>query len=497
MIRTAIKILIILLCMLPITQADSSEIHSAPAVRSVPTVENPNAFLRQVENSTMRKLEIIEKRLQVRLANEDPAFSEQLRSKLIRLSMWGPLAGVSQWTLETLGDSATARKLLFFAMPFVKWMSSPFIFPVETERADAAKEVNTAFSLISKLHGQGLGVSLDNVGDASLSPKEARNYRLYYRTLIENFIKNESTPELAVSLKLSALVHNLNRAVDKTNPAKALACRNEIKSALKELLKTASADRNKRIFIRIDMEEYAFKDMTLEIFREVVEENPSLATDAKGNLRLGVVIQAYLRDSAEDVVELGKWAAKRHIRVPIRLVKGAYLLHEREQAAKENRQSPVWNFKPSTDANYEGICAYMLLNPDTIKPAFATHNIRSMARVMALAENLGLPKKDIEFQMLYGMGGPIKKVIVAMGYSMREYIPAGSLARGLKYAGRRFRELSNSDNALARTMRGDFSFAAGSPPAFIGEEDQKDGKYMQKKLNEALMRDNPAPRAKP
>ncbi len=497
MIRTAIKILIVMLCMLPTAQAGSSEIHSAPTARSIPSVDSPNLFLRQVENSTMWKLGAIEKRLQVRLESEEPAFSDQLRTKLIRLSMWGPLAGFSQWTLETLGDSATARRLLFFAMPFVKWMSSPFIFPVETEGADAAKEVNTAFSLISKLHGQGLGVSLDNVGDASLSPQEALNYRLYYRTLIENFIENESTPELAVSLKLSALVHNLKRAVDKTDPARVRASRNEIKSALKELLKTASADRNKRIFIRIDMEEYAFKDMTLEIFREVVEENPSLATDAEGNLRLGVVIQAYLRDSAKDVVELGKWAAKRHVRVPIRLVKGAYLVHEREQAAKENRQSPVWNYKPSTDANYEGICGYMLLNPNTIEPAFATHNIRSIARVMALAENLELPKKDIEFQMLYGMGGPIKKVIVAMGYSMREYIPAGSLARGLKYAGRRFRELSNSDNALARTMRGDFSFASGSPPAFIGEEDLKDGEYIQKRLNEVLMRNNPDPRTKP
>jgi hypothetical protein len=41
----------------------------------------------------------------------------------------------------------------------------------------------------------------------------------------------------------------------------------------------------------------------------------------------------------------------------------------------------------------------------------------------------------------------------ARGYGLREYVPAGSLARGLKYAGRRFQELAGPDNALARTMR--------------------------------------------
>ncbi|WP_432736119.1 proline dehydrogenase family protein [Maridesulfovibrio sp. FT414] len=442
--------------------------------------------MQQVENSTMHKLETIEGLLQKRLNDMPPPFTDRLRDKLIRLSMWGPLADASQWALETLGDSETARNCLFFAMPFVRWMSSPFIFPIEARGTGHSQDVDTALDLISRLHSQGLEVSLDNVGDASLSPEDARNYQLYYRTLIERFIENKSVPQLAMSLKFSALGHNQDSAVDKTDPAKAKAKRDEIKAALVGLLKAASKERQRKIFIRIDMEEYAFKDMTLEIFRQVVEENPSLISDGAGNLRLGVVIQAYLRDSAKDVVELGDWARKMGIRVPIRLVKGAYLVHERELAVAENRKSPVWNLKPSTDANYEGICAYMLLNRDAIAPAFATHNIRSMSRVMALAEQLGLSDENIEFQMLYGMGNPIKKVIISMGYSMREYIPAGSLARGLKYAGRRFHELASSDNALARTMRGDFSSVSGTAPSFVGDEDINDGKYLRLQVTNAL-----------
>ena len=89
---------------------------------------------------------------------------------------------------------------------------------------------------------------------------------------------------------------------------------------------------------------------------------------------------------------------------------------------------------------------------------------------MALAEAYGLPPEAAPIQMLYGMGDPLKLVIAAMGRPLREYIPAGSLARGLKYAGRRFRELANSDNALAQTMLGDFSGGGRLVPGLCGEK---------------------------
>ncbi|WP_320172290.1 proline dehydrogenase family protein [Maridesulfovibrio sp.] len=448
-------------------------------------VEPPAEFLQQVESNTLLKLDAIEKHLQENIEKSDPSYSDRLRDKLIHLSMWPPVAGCSQWFLETLGDSRTARNVFFFAMPLVKWMSDPFILPTETEGPDAEKDIARVFKLISDLRSKGMSVSLDNVGDASLSQEDALLYRRYYKTLMERFIASDTIPELAVSIKLSALVDDLESAISGNDSSKKSAKRNEIKSAIAELLKTA-AGTEKRIFIRIDMEEYAFKDLTLALFKEAVEENPSLIRNRDGSLRLGVVIQAYLRDSAHDVVELAKWARERNLRAPIRLVKGAYLTHEREEAAKEHRKSPVWNFKPSTDANYEGICTYMLLNRDALQPAFATHNIRSMAHVMALAEELGIPSKEIELQMLYGMGDPIKTVVVSMGYAMREYIPAGSLARGLKYAGRRFHELSSGDNALTRTLRGDFSAAVGTPPAFIGDEDIADGMFVKQAVLQSL-----------
>ena len=105
---------------------------------------------------------------------------------------------------------------------------------------------------------------------------------------------------------------------------------------------------------------------------------------------------------------------------------------------------------------------------------------------MALAEAYGLSPDAAPVQMLYGMGDPIKKVVAAMGRPLREYIPAGSLARGLKYAGRRFRELANGDNALAKTMLGDFGGVDGSAPAFTGKRDRKDSGAVQACLEQSL-----------
>jgi RHH-type proline utilization regulon transcriptional repressor/proline dehydrogenase/delta 1-pyrroline-5-carboxylate dehydrogenase len=265
-----------------------------------------------------------------------------------------------------------------------------------------------------------------------------------------------------MSLKLSALVYDLDAALG--DGAEAESKRREIVEAFSKLLETAAQAPDRSIFLRIDMEEYAYKDLTLRLFREIVESNPSTAFDASGKLRLGVVIQAYLRDSARDVQMLADWARKNKLRAPIRLVKGAYLDFERDAA----------------------VSAYMLLNLDAVDPAFATHNIRTQAHAMALAEAYGLSPNDAPIQMLYGMGDSIKHVIASMHRPMRAYIPAGSLARGLKYAGRRFAELASSDNALARTMRGDFSDVNASAPVFTGKQDQADSEDVRAILEQAL-----------
>ncbi|NCD32638.1 MAG: hypothetical protein EOL87_04380 [Spartobacteria bacterium] len=69
------------------------------------------------------------------------------------------------------------------------------------------------------------------------------------------------------------------------------------------------------------------------------------------------------------------------------------------------------------------------------------------------------------------MGDPIKAALLDEGYQLREYIPPGSLARGLKYAGRRFGELASQDNALTKTMHGDFTVVEETPVIHPSETD--------------------------
>jgi len=440
----------------------------------------------QAEGLTRQYLAEMEQRLRAFLDKEDLPYADELRMWLIHLVMLPGLSGPASSFLEYLGDSETARKRLFFLMPLVRWMSEPFLFPLETKGSltEQEREMGKVFALMDRLREQGFSASLDNVGDASLSPADAKAYQAYYAALIRAFLDADGAQELFMSLKLSALVHDLGAALD--DGAAGRAKRGEIVAALTGLLDAAARAPEKNIFLRIDMEEYAYKDLTLRLFRQIVEDEPALVTDAEGRLRLGVVVQTYLRDAASDVRMLAEWARSRSLRAPVRLVKGAYLDYERETAAREGRPSPVWDNKPSTDANFEAVSAYVLLNRDALDPAFATHNIRSQAHAMALAKTYGLPPEAAPIQMLYGMGDPIKHVVASMNRPLREYVPAGSLARGLKYAGRRFAELAGSDNALARTMRGDFSEMNSATPAFTGQRDLQDAEAVRGILEEAL-----------
>jgi hypothetical protein len=394
------------------------------------------------------------------------AFAADLRTAAMRLSMSGPLASLTQSTLVELGQRPALRRALFWLMPLVGWMSEPFLYPLPAD-ADPGTRLH---ALIADRAAAGIAVTLDNVGDASRSPAEATAYRDFYRRLISAAEGNSMSPPLSLSVKLSALVHDVPAALGPETAAK----RGEILAALRALLAPTPDGTLPAVFIRLDMEEYAYKDLTLALFRELVETSPELALDAAGQARIGVVIQAYLRASARDLADLAAWGEARGLQVPVRLVKGAYLEYERTLAKEQHRPSPVWDAKASTDASYLMLADYLLRHPERFDARFATHNMSTQAQVMALAaagDDRAPPA--LEFQMLYGMGEPIKQALVSLGYRVREYVPAGSLARGLGYAGRRFAELTNPDNALARTLQGDYS-ALRETPAFVSARDRAD-----------------------
>ena len=116
---------------------------------------------------------------------------------------------------------------------------------------------------------------------------------------------------------------------------------------------------------------------------------------------------------------------------------------------------------------YEELARVMLETADHLRPAFASHNVRSLAAAIEAARELGLPDGAFEIQMLHGMGDPIKQAVRGMGLRLREYVPVGELIPGMAYLVRRLLENTANDSFLRQTFvegarRGRAGAAAGA-----------------------------------
>src|SRR5271165_4999529 len=196
-------------------------------------------------------------------------------------------------------------------------------------------------------------------------------------------------------------------------------------------------------FINIDMEHFGLKELTLDLFKKLLSE-PEL----QDYPHFGLVIQAYLRGSQADTEKILDWARQHGRQFTIRLVKGAYWDFEKVVAAQKTWEIPVFLSKPETDANYERITRLLLNNRPLVYPAFASHNVRSLAQAAICAQKLGLKPGDYEFQMLYGMAKPIRRALVKLGYRVREYCPVGELVPGMAYLVRRLLENTSNEGFL-------------------------------------------------
>ncbi len=171
-------------------------------------------------------------------------------------------------------------------------------------------------------------------------------------------------------------------------------------------------------FVNLDLEQFRYRDLTYTVFTELLDEEEFRAYD-----QAGVVVQAYLRDARNDLEALIGWARSRSRPLTVRLVKGAYWDYETVLARQEGWPTPVFTHKPDSDVAFERLARLMLESVDVVRPAFASHNVRSLAAAVATARRLGVPDDGFEIQMLHGMGDPIKAAVRAMGLRLREYAP--------------------------------------------------------------------------
>jgi RHH-type proline utilization regulon transcriptional repressor/proline dehydrogenase/delta 1-pyrroline-5-carboxylate dehydrogenase len=199
----------------------------------------------------------------------------------------------------------------------------------------------------------------------------------------------------------------------------------------------ARAARAANIGLTIDAEEHERLELALEVIEAVCADAQLRGWDG-----LGLAVQAYQR-RALGLIEWAEALARRcGQRLSVRLVKGAYWDVEVQRAQQLGLAAfPVYTRKCATDASYLA-CARRLLRAESLYPAFATHNARTVATVRAWAG----PRRDFEFQRLHGMGAGLYEGLMRdAGVCCRVYAPVGGYAELLPYLVRRI--LENGANA--------------------------------------------------
>src|SRR5437867_4561537 len=301
----------------------------------------------------------------------------------------------------------------------------------------AGKNPDDVMKTLRKRRAQKIGFTVDLLGEAVVSEEEADEYAARCLELLEILAretqgwtdplgKNSGLfPVVNLSVKISALYSQINPA----DPTDAIA---HLAPKLRPILRRT---RELGAFINFDMESYDHKNITLELFKTIFTER-----EFKDWPHAGIVIQAYLRDADADLRDLIEWGRARGTRLTVRLVKGAYWDYETMKSRQNGWDCPVFFQKPESDTNFEALSRLLLENESIVTAAFGSHNVRSIAHAQVFADELGIGRSRFEFQLLYGMAGPIKRALVELGDRVREYCPLGELPAGMAYLVRRLLE---------------------------------------------------------
>jgi len=347
-------------------------------------------------------------------------------------------------------DTSALPALLRWGMERIRVTRSPHLLaPViragvhrVARKFIAGTDLESTLIKAAHLKAEGVDVSLDLLGEATISETEADRYQQRYLEAIErgSGIYRRRAQSLTrkqgvlnLSIKLSSLYSQI-AAVDTEGSAAAIGER------LRPLLRAAMGHG---VDMTLDMEQYDYKEIILKVFMDLLMEDEFRAWTGAG-----IAIQAYLRESEADLDRLIKWVGVRGAPVMVRLVRGAYWDMERVIARQNGWDLPVWTRKQDTDACYER-CLHKLFDAAaSLRPAVATHNPRSMACAMTLAEAYRLPPDAYEFQMLYGMTNGMERLITDRGQALRLYLPFGQLMPAIAYLVRRLLENASEQSML-------------------------------------------------
>lgn len=265
-------------------------------------------------------------------------------------------------TLKHLASSQGMRRRGSFARRFI-----------------AGESVEEAIAAAAAIEASGMTQTLDYLGESVATMAEADAATRAYLGVLAQVVRAGIGRN--ISLKLTQLGLTVDRATCVDN--------------LRRILDAAGPDQ---FFVRIDMENSAYTDVTLDIFETMWQ---------LGYRNAGMVLQSCLPRSVEDTRRMNRLGAR------VRLVKGAY---------KEPR-GVAHQTRADVDAAFVDIMKLLLA--EGTYPAIATHDPAMIDATREYAATRGLGPDRYEFQMLYGVRRDLQAKLTASGYRMRVYIPFG------------------------------------------------------------------------
>jgi proline dehydrogenase len=315
---------------------------------------------------------------------------------------------------------------------------------------------DAALSTLRKLWEHGVASSVDLLGEATVTESEADRYAARCLEAIEQLSAASrhwpdrtvleadgigALPRANVCVKVSALTPLLRPDAPERGQRDAAR-------RLRPLLSAADAAG---AHLHIDMESLDSREAVLDLVLDLLDEEAF-----REGPSAGLVLQAYLRDSPAQAQRIIAWARTSPRRPPltVRLVKGAYWDHELVQASRHGWEVPVFQDKHECDRNFEALTRELLTARPALRVAVASHNLRSVAHAIAWNRVTGGEDRDLELQVLRGLGDELQHALAVNGHRVRTYCPVGDLVSGMAYLVRRLLENTSNESFLSEQARG-------------------------------------------
>jgi proline dehydrogenase len=309
---------------------------------------------------------------------------------------------------------------------------------------------------IRHLWEHGAAVSLDLLGEATVTQPEADRYAERCLDALETLaaaapswperplLERDSlgpVPRVNVSVKVSALSPLLRPEAPEIG-------RDDAARRMRPLLLRA---KELGAHLHIDMESVDTLEATMQLVFDLLSE-PEL----RDGPSTGIVLQAYLRESPDQLEQVLAWAGSVERQPPlvVRLVKGAYWDHEVVEARQHGWTPPVFEQKAESDRNFEQLTRRLLEGWPHVRPAIASHNLRSVAHAVAANRAAGRADGDLELQVLRGLGDDLAAALADLDMRVRIYCPVGDMVAGMAYLVRRLLENTANESFLSDLQRG-------------------------------------------